>query len=84
MPASYLVVFLQQVSVDVGPVPLWSTSKLFMVLHRGKSWLGLYAKVHFEKHYLVREKKKKENIEFSFSSGTSTRASVDCLFKTQT
>lgn len=84
-----LSVFLQQISVDVGPVPLWSTFKLLMVLHRGKSWcalmcwLHLCAKTHYEKHYLGRDSLR-EHIEVSFYSGTNTKANAGCLFKTQT
>lgn len=36
-----LLVFWWQISMDVGPMPLWSIFKLFMVLHRGKSWFVL-------------------------------------------
>lgn len=80
---------LQQISVDVGPVPLRSTFKLLMVLHEHKSyyalmcWLGLYAKAHYEKHYLVRDSLS-ESVEVSFYCGTSTKANVGCLFKTRT
>lgn len=70
-------------------MPLWSAFKLFMVLHRGKSWcklmcwLSLCAKARYEKHYLVRDSLS-ESIEVSFYSGTSTKANVGYLFKTQT
>ncbi|KAF2980748.1 hypothetical protein EK904_001279 [Melospiza melodia maxima] len=60
------------ISVDMGPVPLWSYSKLFMVLHRGTPKVGKEA----TEEKKVNSEGSTENMTSSMSGYISPSASV--------